>query len=221
MLLAGRVNSVKMIIMPMLELDKSISTLNWSKTIPWIRRAHLEKQKEAGGLSLPNLLQFYQADNIFEVIYWVSVSYEGGGPVWVEMEWHSTHPVSLPSLVCAPLPLSKQHLTSNLIVSGSLRIWSQFRTHFKHRQAMPYLTILANTLFPPSLKDTALCYGSEMVCNGWRTFLRMVCSCHFAAGKWYNIPSSHYFRYLQVHVFVRNIYIIIIWGYPDDCLTVT
>lgn len=66
--LAGRVNSIKMIIMPRFlflfhtipvfipksffkELDKSISTFIWNKTIPRIKRSHLEKQKRGGRLS--------------------------------------------------------------------------------------------------------------------------------------------------------------------------
>lgn len=92
-----------------------MSTFIWNKTIPRIRKAHLEKQKEAGGLELPNFLQYYWAANIYKLIYWVSVSYKEGGPAWVEMERHSAHPVSLPPLVCAPLPLSKQRLTNNLL----------------------------------------------------------------------------------------------------------
>ena len=62
------------------ELDKSISVFVWNKTIPRIRRAHLEKQKEAGGLALPNCIQYYWAANINKLIYWVSVSYEGDRP---------------------------------------------------------------------------------------------------------------------------------------------
>lgn len=84
----------------------------------------MERQKEHGSLALPNFLQYYWAANIHKLIYWVSASYEGGGAVWAKMEQHSTHPVSLPSLVYAPLPLGKQRLTNNPIVSGSLRIWS-------------------------------------------------------------------------------------------------
>lgn len=220
--LAGRVNSVKMIIMPRFlflfhtipifipksffrELDKLIATFIWNKTIPRIRKAHLEKQKEAGGLALPNFLQYYWAANIYKLMHWVSASYEGGGPVWVEMEQYSALPVSLPSLVCAPLPLSKQRLTNNPIVSSSLRIWSQFRTHFKHRKAMPSLPISANALFPPSLMDTAfkLWFGKglkrvkDLFKDGvFMSFEQLV--------NEYNIPSSHYFRYQQVRVFVRK-----------------
>lgn len=203
-ILAGRVNSVKMIIMPRFlflfhtvpvfipksffkELDKSISTFIWNKTIPRIRKSHLEKQKEAGGLALPNFLQYYWAGNIYKLIY------------WVEMEQYSAHPVSLPSLVCAPLPLSKLHLTNNLIVSGSLRIWSQFRTHFKHRQAMSSLPVSANALFQPSLMDTAF---KSWFRSGPKQVLDLFKDGVFMSFEQlvneYNIPSSHYFRYQQV-----------------------
>lgn len=74
--------------------------------------------------------------------------------MWAKME-HFIHPVSLPSLVYAPLPLSKQHLTNNPIVNGSLQLWSQFRTHFKLRQALPSLPVVANALFSTSLMDVA------------------------------------------------------------------
>ena len=187
------------------ESDKSISVFVWNKTIPRIRRADLEKQKEAGGLALPHFLQYYWAANIYKLIYCVSASYEGDGPVWVEMEQHSTHPVSLPTSVCAPLPLSKQRLTNNLIVSSSLQIWSQFRTHFKRRQAMPSLPISANALFPPSLMDTAfklwfrngLKRVKDLFKDGvFMSFEQLVSE--------YNIPSSHSFRYWQVRAFVRK-----------------
>lgn len=220
--LAGRVNSIKMTIMPRFlflfhtvpvfipksffkEIDKSISIFIWNKTIPRIRRAHLEKQKEAGGLALPNFIQYYWAANIYKLSYWVSAFYEGDGPVWIEMEQRSTYPVSLPSLVCAPLPLSKQRLTNNPIVSGSLRIWSQFRTHFKHRQAMSSLPISANALFPPSLMDTAfklwfrngLKRVKDLFKDGvFMSFEQLVSE--------YNIPRSHSLRYFQVRAFVRK-----------------
>ena len=124
----------------------------------------------------------------------------GVGPVWVEMEQHSACPVSLPSLVCAPLPLSKQRLTNNPIVSGSLRIWSQFRTDFKH---MPSLPISTNALFPPSLMDTAFKLRFR---NGLKRVKDLFKDGVFMSFEQlvneYNIPSSHYFRYLQVRVFV-------------------
>lgn len=122
------------------------------------------------------------------------------------MEQHSAHPVSLPSLVCVPLLLSKQRLTNNLIVSGSLRIWSQFRTHFKHRHAMPSLPITVNALFPPSVMDTAfkswfrsgLKRVMDLFNDGvFMSFERLV--------NEYNIPGSHYFS--RCVSFFRNIYL--------------
>lgn len=93
--LAGRVNSVKMTIMPRFlflfqtvpvfipksffkELDKSISAFVWNKSIPRIRKAYLERRKDVGGLALPNFLQYYWAANMHKLMYWVSAPYEGG-----------------------------------------------------------------------------------------------------------------------------------------------
>lgn len=220
--LAGRVNSVKMTIMPRFlflfqtvpvfipksffkELDKSISAFIWNKKVPRIRKEFLERQKEVGGLGLPNFMQYYWAANVHKLLYWMSAPQDGDGAIWVEMEQHSARPVSLSSLVCAPLPLSKQRLTNNPVVSNSLRIWSQFRTHIKHRQALSSLPIVANALFPPSLIDGAFRVWSrnglgrvrDLFENGvFMSFNQVVCG--------YNIPRSHFFRHLQVQAFVRK-----------------
>lgn len=101
--LAGRINSVKMTILPRFlflfqtipvfipksffkSLDKCISSFIWNKNIPRIRKLYLERQKEVGGLALPNFLHYYWASNIHKVIYWVPNFYQGIGPLWAEME---------------------------------------------------------------------------------------------------------------------------------------
>lgn len=170
--LAGRKNSVKMTILPRLlflfqtvpvfvpktifkNLDTCISSFIWNKNIPRIRKSYLERQKEVMGLALPIFLHYYWASNIHKVIYWISDFFQGTGLLWAEMEQFACNPVSLPSMLCAPLPLSKKSQTVNPIVNGSLRIWSQFRSHFKHKQALTLLPIVSNGLFPPSLVDSA------------------------------------------------------------------
>ncbi|KAF3839709.1 hypothetical protein F7725_018426 [Dissostichus mawsoni] len=65
----------------------------------------------------------------------------------------SYNAVSLCSLICAPLPLSKNYWTNNPVIQGSLKIWTQFRIHFKHKQALIASPILANVNFSPSLTD--------------------------------------------------------------------
>ena len=107
------------------------------------------KAKGEGGLSLPNYLYYYWAANFHKLMFWVDVTDES--PVWSVMEQHSSNPVSLCSLLCAPLPLSKNYWTNNPVIQGSLKIWTQFRIHFKHKQALIASPILANVHFPPSL----------------------------------------------------------------------
>ena len=219
--LAGRINSVKMTIMPRFlflfqtvpvfipksffkELDKSITAFIWNKKVPRTRREFLERQKDVGGLGLPNFMKYYWAANVHKLMYWMSAPPENG-EVWVEMEQHSADPVSLSSLVCAPLPLSKQRLTNNPIVTNSLKIWSQFRTHIKHRQALSAIPITANALFPLSLIDSVFRVWSgsglgrvkDLFKEGvFMSFDQMV--------RDFNIPRSHFFRYMQIRAFVKK-----------------
>ncbi len=58
-------------------------------------------------------------------------------------------------MLCVLLPLNKKYLPSNPLVINSLKIWAQFRSHFKQKQALSLLSITSNALFPPSLIDHA------------------------------------------------------------------
>lgn len=170
--LAGKINSVKMTILPRFlslfqmvpvfipksffkSLDKCISSFIWNKTVPRIRKAFLERQKNEGGLALPNFQYYYWASNIHKVIHWIPHFYQGTGPVWADMEQFTCNPESLPAMLCVPLPRSKKSRTVNPIVNSSLKIWSQFRSSFKHKQTLYLLPIVSNGLFPPSMMDSA------------------------------------------------------------------
>lgn len=95
--LAGRINSVKITIMPRFfisvssnprlysqipfkELNKCTFTLY--KNVPRIRKEYLERQKEEGDLSLPNYLYYYWAANIHKLMFWVSDLKDDESPVW-------------------------------------------------------------------------------------------------------------------------------------------
>ncbi len=83
-----RTNSVKMVILPKFlllfqtilvftvklffkELDRCTSMYIWNKKILCIRKKYLERQREEGGLAIPNYMHYYWAANIFRLILWV------------------------------------------------------------------------------------------------------------------------------------------------------
>ncbi len=105
------------------------------------------------GLALPDFLHYYWASNIHKGVYWLSQFYHNNGPVWAEMEQASCNPVSLTSMLCTPLLLSKKSLMNPTVIN-TLKIWSHLRSYFKYKQILPLLPITANALFPPSLLDS-------------------------------------------------------------------
>lgn len=111
----------------------------------------MERQKEDGGLSLPNFLHYYWAVNVYKLLSWVSGISNDDSPLWCQMEQYSSNPVLLRLLICSPLPLSKHCLTINPIIAGCLKIQSRFRIHFKLKKALVTSPFLANINFALSL----------------------------------------------------------------------
>lgn len=95
-------------------------------------------------------------------------------PIWSFMENNSYSPVLLFSLLCAPLPLSKCHLTNNPITYGSLKIWSQFfpRIYFKHKHAPIISPILANVILLHLSQTIIFDYAIGEVSAVWSTYLK-------------------------------------------------
>ena len=236
--LAGRINSVKMTVMPRFlflfqavpifipksffkELNKHTSIFIWNNKVPRIRREFLERHKEEGGLALPNYLHYYWAANIHMLMFWVFNVPEMEAPSWLSMEQHASGSVSLSSLVCAQLPLSKRQRTNNPIIQGSLRVWSQFRTHFKLKNALVSSPVRANCNFAPSLIDPSFqrwhergirCVKDLFRDGNFITFEQM--------RRVFNVPQADFFKYLQVRSFIRKYYTLTTppSTWVDDCL---
>ncbi len=130
-------------------------------------------------------------------MFWVSNVSDDDSSVWCRMEQYLSNPVSLHSLICSPLPLSKHCWTNNPIISGCLKIWSQFRIHFKHKQALVTSPILANINFAPSLTDPSFQLWHR---RGIKCVMDLFKKGHFISfeqlKKDFSIPQSHFFRYL-------------------------
>lgn len=127
----------------------------WNKKPARMKKASLERAKSDGGLGLPNFLFYYWAANIVKMTYWITMFADKEGPVWTDIELKATLPVSLISILTAPLPLNIKltELNSNLVVQNSIKIWGQFRKHFNLINTCSFSPIMFNHLFVPSQID--------------------------------------------------------------------
>lgn len=98
--LSDRINVIKMNILPRLlylflslpisipqtqfsEWDKYISRFVWEGKRPRVRYTTLQLTKEKGGMSLPNLKEYFRAAQIRQITYWCSDDY---GARWKDVE---------------------------------------------------------------------------------------------------------------------------------------
>ena len=216
--LPGRVSCIKMNVLPRFlylfqslpillsksffqSLNKLISSFLWASKNARIRREFLERPRDKGGLALPNMRNYYWASNIQKVIYW----YQSPQLDWCKIEANSCTSTSLPALVTAGLPLSPSKFTSSPVVSSSLRIWIQFRQHFKLKEFSIYSPICNNHLFPAAKIDSTFTLWRR---NGLDTCDRFYIDGIFAnftdLSAKFNLQKSDLFRYFQVRHFIQS-----------------
>ena len=110
--LAGRVNLIKMTVLPKFlylfqhipvliskkffaKLDKAISTFLWAGKPVRMQKKLLQLPKSTGGLALPNFVYYYWAANIHKLLYWTD-KHTTDQPAWVHIKMSSSQ-VSLRS----------------------------------------------------------------------------------------------------------------------------
>ena len=71
------------------------------------------------------------------------------------MELKSNSPLSPISILSGSLPVGISLQGLSLVVKNTLKIWYQFRKHFRFSQAISLLPIAKSHLLPPSQIDTA------------------------------------------------------------------
>uniref|UniRef100_A0A8C4S006 Reverse transcriptase domain-containing protein n=1 Tax=Erpetoichthys calabaricus TaxID=27687 RepID=A0A8C4S006_ERPCA len=199
--LAGRINTVKMNILPKLlflfqnipiyinksffkQLDSTITSFIWKSKHPRIRRATLQRpQAEA-------------------IKTWTQINEHTQAWSTIEIKSCST---SLYSLLCSPINASYHKYTNNPIVLYSLRIWNQIRKHFKMENLLSVAPLQENHLFQP--------LQTYPVFNTWKSFgIKMLRDLYidniFASFEQlrskFNLPATHFFHYLQIRNFVKQ-----------------
>lgn len=222
--LIGRVNSVKMNVLPKFLylfqsiplflpksffriIDQCIVSFIWNKKPPKIRNVVIQSPKQLGGLASPNFLFYYWAANIRSILFWCEGHFglSDWVPAWTAVEIDCARPISLVALLCAPLASIVNRSFTNPVINASLRIWRQFRLHFGLQSPSANMPVTANPLFPPSTMDSAFLFwhkvGIKKICDLYDDGI--FCSFTQVCIK-FPLLKSHFFRFLQIRNYVRN-----------------
>lgn len=219
--MAGRVNSVKMNILPKFsylfqclpvyltktffrKLDSLISEFLWQGRPSRLRKLYLERPRVLGGLALPNFQFYYWAANLRIFHYWLQLPNVEQSAAWVNMEATSCKPSSLPALLYSPRTCSTVRYTKNILVRTTLKIWKQFKLHFDITPSLLHGPINQNHSFPPSLMGKAF---SAWVQAGITSFSDLYIDETFASFQQlterFSLGRNNFFQYLQIRSFIQ------------------
>ena len=186
-------------------LDSVLSSYIWRGKRPRLNKIHLQKSKHNGGMALPNFRLYYWAANIRALTFWTHFHGRTDGPEWVAMELNSVQDLPVLTLLGSSLPLPLHISLDNPVVKHTLKMWVQFRKHFQLLHFSLSSPILFNPLFKPPSFDSAF---QEWHRKGIRHFRDLFVQNSFASFKQlsekFDLPTIHFFRYLQVRHFIRS-----------------
>ncbi len=217
--LAGRVNLIKMVILPkflylfqhipiclkkafFVNLDQQFNTFIWHNKPACIRKDILQLPKPEGGLALPNFRGYFWACNINKLLYWQLRADDSSCPLWVHTEISSS-PCSLHSLICSQLPTSANMVSRNPVVTNTLKIWTQFRKHHDLHRASILAPVLNNHAFLPSCSDPTFRIWSDKGLSALKDLYEEgVFSSFTCLSVTYGFPNSHFFH---IHIILHLI----------------
>uniref|UniRef100_A0A671TVY8 Reverse transcriptase domain-containing protein n=1 Tax=Sparus aurata TaxID=8175 RepID=A0A671TVY8_SPAAU len=219
--LAGRVNLIKMVILPKFlylfqhipiclnksffaNLDQQFNAFIWHNKPARIKKHILQLSKSEGGLALPNFRHYFWACNINKLLYWLHDKSVDACPPWAHTEISSSS-CSLHSMICSQLPISAHKVSTNPVVTNTIKIWTQFRKQHGLHRASVLAPVSKNYAFLPSCSDPTFCMWSN---KGLRTLNDLydegVFMSFAALSEKYSFPNSHFFRYLQMRHFIQK-----------------
>jgi len=101
-------------------INDIISSFIWAGKQPKASHTLLCRDRSAGQLGLPNLMGCYWAGIMHKIISWFTSPRSS----WCQIESASCSS-SLLDLTCSTMPFSPSNFTSNPVVVGTLKIWTQ------------------------------------------------------------------------------------------------
>ena len=220
----GRVNAIKMVTLPRLLylfqnlpiflpmayfklLDSTIMPFIWGYKAHRISKKHITKPKDVGGLSLPNFRHYYWAANARALMYWTDAYPDETTdltPSWLAIEKNVSN-TSLPALLFStPMPLASIS-NNNFLVKQSVKIWYQIRKTFKLPEISAYTPIRYNHAFPPSLiKNNFSLWYNRGIFSLSDLYIDKIFASFAQLQEIHILPTSHFFRYLQVRDYTRR-----------------
>lgn len=149
--LIGRVNSIKMTILPKFlylfqalppvlpkfffkDLNRIISRFLWKGKVPRVKLNSLFMTFRNGGLKLPNFYLYYCAAQLRSIWIWRSEC--ASPPAWRQLEEGQVQGITLAATPFIPLKSLKK-LTSNPLIVGTCNICTDLRKKMKCKQTNP------------------------------------------------------------------------------------
>ena len=128
-------------------------------------------------------------------------------PPWCRFEAQSCGSSSAMALLTSSIPTNLSGHTNNPVVSSTLKIWYQFRRHFKFTSASTLAPLLGNHLFRPALSDPTFSVWHE---KGLRTLRELYKDNTFRRftdiSSKFELPTSHLFRYFQIRYCTKSLF---------------
>lgn len=161
----------------------------------------MQRCRLSGGLALPSFQSYYWAAHIHKLCYWL----QSPGTCWCKLELPSCRGSSIAALLYSSLPTKLSLYTDNQVVLNTLKVWYQFRRHFKFTVISSLGPLNNNHLFPSSLLDSTF---SGWYDKGIKQFKHLYVDCVFDSfanlSSNYRLPATHLFRYFQIRNFVSK-----------------
>ena len=222
--MAGRINAIKMVVLPRFlylfqtvpafiplsnfkQLNSIIIPFIWNYKTVRISQKHLSKPQSEGGFGLPHFKAYYWAAHLNNISWWKKGSANSSNdcPEWLALERSLCVGTSLPALLNSPNKIDKTVYGDNFVIKNTLRVWKQIRLYAKAPNTYIDSPICQNHAFAPGLNDPAFNSWTQ---KGIREIKDLYLEGHFASFEQlctiYNIPVSHFYKYLQIRDYVRK-----------------
>lgn len=216
----GRINVLKMSILPKFlyyfqalplplpqsffdNLNKVFSRFVWNNKKARLRLRLLYLPYERGGLQLPNLRWYYIAAQLTSASYYFHTD---APPIWVTIEQQSIPNLPLSSYLYSANLKTQRKQTKNPFLKNTINIWYNAHKHIGHHSSLSQFTPLyGNEDFKPGKQDKGFKLWKM---NGVHTIKDLYVDgvlltfnelCHK-----YQIPTKHFFKYLQLKSFLAS-----------------